>query len=142
LQIIKEKQIMDYSFKIQVGDWSGDGHGQCMDYIFKSNKPVEEIREIYFTAKEKYPTLSPDSFCSDYQDYTIPDEVVKQAEELGYEIDPENFFTDDMAKYTAWFIMLGDSELKLEETKAVETLAFYGYDEKNRHINFIGYGLF
>ena len=133
---------MSYTFKISIGDWSDDGHGKSKDFFFKSNKKIKLVREAYFAAKEKYPTLCPEDFCSDYEDSTVPDEVVEQAKKLGYEIDPEDFWVDDMANFTAWFIMLGDPELKLTIKPEVKTLAFYGNDEKKRHISFIGYGLF
>lgn len=41
---------MKYKFKIPIGDWSGDGHSKHEDYLIESNKPVEQVRELYFQA--------------------------------------------------------------------------------------------
>jgi hypothetical protein len=127
--------------RIQIGDWSGDGHGKCDDFFFDSNLSQEEVREAYFAAKKKYPKLSPESFCSDYEDSTVPESLVENAKVAGFEIFPEDFGTEEMAEYTAWFCMLGDSKLTLKIRDVVPTLAFYGSDKKKRHIRFIGYGL-
>lgn len=40
------------TFKLQLGDWSHDGHGYTGDYVFKTNKSIKELREIYFQTKE------------------------------------------------------------------------------------------
>ncbi len=125
---------------IEIGDWSGDGHGQKELYTFASNLPINDIREAYFSAKQKYPKLCPEGFCSDYGDPTVPKEVIEGASKLGFKIDPDDFFTEEMAKYTAWFCQLGNSKLELKIQKSNPTLAFYGKDTKGRHISFIGYG--
>jgi hypothetical protein len=46
-----------------------------------------------------------------------------------------------MCSYVLWFMTQGDPDLKVSLLPAVETLSFYGFDEKGRHIGFIGYGL-
>lgn len=33
--------------RLTIGDWSGDGHEVSEDFIFESNKNVEEIRQAY-----------------------------------------------------------------------------------------------
>ncbi len=138
------KQKLPYSFTIPIGDWSGDGHSQCEYFLFKSNKPVEEVREAYFNARRKFKNLSPESFCNDYQDSEIPEELIKEANTLGFKIDPDNFFHDELAEYVAWFCCLGDHDLVLEKQANTNEsmLVFYGYDHKKRHIGGFGYGMF
>lgn len=128
---------------IEIGDWSGDGHGQKETYVFDSNLTTEEVRESYFSAKEKYPSLCPEDFCCEYEDSEVPKQIVNEAQKLGFKINKASFGTKEMANYTAWFCQLGNPNLKLkmQKQKHMPTLAFYGVDKKKRHINFIGYGL-
>jgi len=129
--------------KIQIGDWSGDGHGQHEDYYFQSNKSIEDIRKAYFLAKQKYPKLCPETFCCEYEDGVVPNKIIKESKKLGFKIDKNNFFCEEMAEYVAWFCKLGDTEHDLELTiqERTPTLAFYGFDENEQHIGFFGYGL-
>jgi len=49
-----------------------------------------------------------------------------------------------IALYTVEFIRLGDPSIKINIDLArdsVPMLSFYGYDDQERHISFIGYGL-
>jgi hypothetical protein len=139
----------EFKFRIDIGDWSGDGHGKCDHFMVSSNKPTKDVREAYFAAKEKLPdTLCPESFVSDYEDYTVPDEVVEAGERAGCELlaalknqEYQDFHTSDMADYVLWFLKQGDPELQLKRIEDSDSLAFYGEDEKGRHIGFIGYGL-
>lgn len=130
-----------HSFTIPIGDWSGDGHSQCRYYQFTSNKPLTNVREAFFKAQQKALAPDPVSFCNDYQDYEVPEDVVETLKELGYTIDPDSFSAEDMADYVAWYIMQADPKIKLERQPGLQMLPFYGYDDKNRHIPCIGYGL-
>lgn len=131
--------------KLAIGDFSGDGHGHCDHFIFSCNKKVEDVREAFFKAKEQYPNISPDTLCSDYEESTISEDIHKKISEMGFLLFDECgewWGTDEFAQYAAWFICLGDPELKLEMIgDDAEFFHFYGYDDKKRHINFFGYGL-
>lgn len=128
------------NIQIEIGDWSGDGHGKCQTFTFKSNLPAEDVREAYFTAREMYPEICPETFCDEYEDSVVPEKVRKRAKTLGFKF-PRDPGPQDLAKFTAWFCMLGNPNLSLKLLK-VDRLAFYGVDKKNRHIGFIGYGMF
>lgn len=143
-----------YIFQIPIGDWSGDGHGKVDMYPASASKPVEAAREAYFEAQKKYPDLDPAGFCSEYEDRSVPEEVYEEASKLGFVFkafneDPNadfddkdlDFGTEEMAQYVAWFLNLGDPDLHVKIEESPPMLSFYGYDEKNRHIQFIGYGL-
>lgn len=131
-----------YSFLIPIGDWSDDGHGKCDYFQFSSNKPLKAVREAFFKATRDDVALNPEGFCCDYEDGTVPDEIVEAAAARGFEIDPENFFAEDMADYVAWYTTLGDPSLELKRRKSLNMLPFYGCDMEKRHIGFFGYGLF
>lgn len=151
-----------FEFEIKIGDWSDDGHGKCDSYRVKSNKPVKDAREAYFTAKAKLPPhLCPENFMRKYEDFSLPENVYTDAKERGFDFFagwegderlteeklPEflkypQCDTERMCRYVIWFLKQGDSELELEMVPEVNSLSFYGFDEKKRHIGFIGYGLF
>lgn len=140
---------MQYKFQIPIGDWSGDGHGQCDVYYATSNKLIIDVREAYFAAKKKLPKkMCPENFCHDYEDGVIPDSVIKLLKKykcnLAKVAEDEGFSSKEMAEYVVWFINQGNPDVNaiLMDEEDVPTLSFYGYDDKKRHIQFIGYGLF
>ena len=139
-----------YTFKIPIGDWSGDGHGKCDYVIATATKPIEAVREAYFAARKKLPKCCPEKFCDDYEDGSVPADtraaLRKAGAPLGSDDDLDNgdgFGVEEMASIVAWFINQGDPSLGVEiaPVDAVPSLAFYGYDAEKRHIDFIGYGL-
>ena len=133
-----------HAFTIQIGDWSGDGHGQCETFHATAAKPIEDVREAYFTAKKKHPDVCPESFCDEYEDSNVPTEVRERITALGGPAIGDDFDAERMANVVAWFINLGDPavDVTISPREEVPTLAFYGNDKKRRHIGFIGYGLF
>lgn len=139
-----------YKFSISIGDWSGDGHRYEAIYTFSSNKPVQEVREAFFLAQKIEPKLAPDKFCSKYceHDITAADmkkirkrfpalkEVPVDEYDGTYTVDPEF-----MVAFTVEYLKHGDPTLTLTRELEPERLQFYGKDEKGRHIDSIGYGL-
>lgn len=151
---------MKYKFQIPIGDWSGDGHNNVEWFICSSNKPVEEVREAYFRAKEELPSeLCPENFVNEYEESTLSKELFDQIlerfpalrENKDFEHwdnpdDPDGrvrVFTEFMAAYVVEFLKAGDDDLRVSLVPGDEIpmLPFYGYDEKRRHIGFIGYGI-
>lgn len=142
-----------YQFKLPVGDWSGDGHAQCKYYIFKSNKPVEEIREVHFRII-KTTGIDIHKICNDYEQSSleIDDNVLEKLNEIGFHFsNEEEIFNgsfkvcpDDMMEL--WIFLLRYTDKMLELNLVVENeipmLPFYGFDEKKRHIDQVGYGCF
>lgn len=49
-----------------IGDWSCDGHSCYADFLVKSDKPLQEVREIHFRENDFIGSL-----CSDYRDNKI-----------------------------------------------------------------------
>lgn len=135
-----------FKFRIPIGDWSGDGHGQCEWFTASSNGDIKAVREAYFKAKELvHERFHPDNFVCDYEDRDLPSDVyVKMMAEgiVPMDFDPDMFHTEEMAKYVVWFLNQGNPTLEVQLAEEEDDmLAFYGYDEKKRHIRFIGYGL-
>jgi len=86
--------------KLSIGDWSQDGHNQYEEFVYESNKSVEEIQEAYKAScaltglqfnyiqdKENYTGLNLNWQDSDYDDRQIAVEyesshISKLAEEI------------------------------------------------------------
>lgn len=126
---------------IQIGDWSGDGHGRYTNNFYESNLPIEEVREAYFAARERLESISPEHICPDYKHATLSEQIECEAAKLGFNFDRKTFNSSQLADYTAWFCQQGHPTLKLTRVKPPPTLAFYGFDKKCRHVECIGYGL-
>ena len=64
-------------------------------------------------------------------------------EEIGYEITDYKvgLSPEFMAAYVLEFLKVGDPDLKFKIINPPDMLPFYGYDDQNRHIGFIGYGV-
>lgn len=114
--------MTEHLFRIPIGDWSGDGHGKCDWYTARSNKPVEEVREAYFAARERMPTLCPERYCDEYEESRIKDPVLDALEAAGAPAHAIAEFRDDcpddlslvLAEIVVWFCMQGDPELRVE----------------------------
>lgn len=141
---------MRYFFNIPIGDWSGDGHGKCEYVRASATKPIEDVREAYFAAKEKYPDLCPENYCNEYEEYTINESIYNKLISLGA-ISPSSinkyggsiiFSIEQITAVIIWFINLGDDTLDVMIEPNIPMLNFYGADKKKRHIGSFGYGLF
>mgnify|MGYP000709303510 CR=1 FL=1 len=151
-----------YKLKLPIGDWSGDGHSQHTDYLIESNKPVEEVRELYFKACEKLGftldgnhELAP---CAEYGDNRFPEETLDALLEFGVNINKElvaslkeqyedeagYIETEDFCDIVLELIKTQDETLSLKRIteERYPMFQFYGRDNKSRHIGYFGYGLF
>lgn len=71
---------------IIVGDWSDDGHGKTETFAIKSNITRDEIDKAYTQAIKTYPKLNAfDSICEDYEDNSIPEDLLDELKLLGYQ---------------------------------------------------------
>ena len=144
-----------HKFKLPIGDWSKDRHSVCEWFIFETNCEIEELREFHFKMVAAFPLF--ESLCSEYEEdkidhdtfldicYFLGEETTrkywKDSGPFHYDITPENF-----AKFWAACVIkanLSDTIiLSMVKEDQIPMLPFYGFDKKNRHIGFMGYGLF
>jgi len=135
-----------------IGDWSGDGHNQCTTYTVKSAKPVDDLREAHFKCKELLGFAIGD-MCKDYEEFTIREDILdileanKLLSKAYYKAESaERFDADPEELCEIWVNVLNhiDTTLELELTVRPknESINFYGFDEKRRHLSTPGYGLF
>jgi hypothetical protein len=133
---------------ITIGDWSGDGHGQCVNYMLLSNVPLSIVQMAYDRSRKKYKILDPHTFCYRYQDSVVPKGVVAAMLSHGIDLkrwcDCDGDDDDDsesavymnseaMVKFIIEFIRLSDDAIELFPQKDPPRLETGG---------FVGYGLF
>lgn len=146
-----------YNWRLPVGDWSGDGHENCVYYPCSSALPLNDVREAYFTTKENLPEhLCPENICSKYDENQIAIlihadifnrskiDLAEDPSENGEYVEPTiEVETDAFVDYIVWFINQGnpDVDVRRELSELDDMLPFYGFDSQERHISFMGYGL-
>jgi hypothetical protein len=142
-----------YQFRMPIGDWSDDGHGECNEYIIGSNKPVEEVREAHFKIEEAT-GIDIHKIANDYMNSYMTKEQYDILQQLGLELeylmqgnedDEESYVSlDPEAMKDVWMFLLQKADPELELVDAEENrlpmLPFYGFDDQKRHISFVGYG--
>lgn len=135
---------LKYTIEFPIGDWSDDGHGKCEYFLVKSNKPVEEVREIHFNSK-----VDIGSICSECDESELKDYEHNKLIELGYEYEDKScekykmIFPKEMLRIWMFLLMYSDKDLKLELIEEeYSTINFYGYNEDGKHLETPGYGLF
>ena len=138
-----------YQFYLPIGDWSNDGHGKCRRFLINSNYPVGRVREAHFRIKKTTGIDIESDICSDYEENTVTPEVnaklmsIGKLRDMGFDgfCSDEPMSAEDMAHLWLSLLQVADPELQLEFAEP-PVLPFYGYDEKGRHISFVGYGVF
>jgi hypothetical protein len=140
---------MNNLWKIPIGDWSNDGHGICDWFIIKSNFTVEQAREAYFKSVEKSGVDICKEVACKYRDNLVSEKFLKVFPEFlekdlvkndyDFEYYIEN--SSDLVVMVCLFIQKYNPEFRYEIIN-LPMLPFCGYDEKDRHIGHIGYGLF
>lgn len=133
---------MTHQFKLPIGDWSDDGHGKCDYYLIRSNKSVEEVREIHFSIPDNL-GVNIEKICRGYEESKMSSDIAEELVELGWECSKDYMDSESMCRLWVFLLMKTDPTLELEvQEENIEMLPFYGFDEKKRHIGFVGYGVF
>lgn len=151
----KKKRFL---FRFDLGDWSADGHGMHETFTVSAAKGMKAAENAFKEAKKKYPKLNPENFCADYDDNTIPKEVIKEAAELGFKFpdadledpyEPDEDKKDEgpgefmsfcgdnrvIAEYIVWYLNLANP--KLDARLVPEKELPWSWD-----LSTCGYGLF
>ncbi len=150
---------MKYTYKIAIGDWSGDGHGKHDDFTFESSHHQDEIIKAYKEACKKsgiymhgHSFRNPDVILADYEDNTISKDQIEKLEAIGIDfksLDLDDYVEednelwcgpDDCAKI---FLAMAKTQLAGFEYRFVEDKIPYinGYWSKTFNES-IGYGCY
>ena len=130
-----------YTFSFTVGDRSDDGHGETRTVFLRlmclgttDGTREAEIAAAYNAAKDKAPKLEPSTYCKDYDDNEVPEDVRVLWEAYGQNPKGE-LYVDDYATLCAAFLNIGDPALEAgvvgDPTPSLDNI-----------FGFCGYGLF
>lgn len=145
---------MAYRFTLPIGDVFWDGHGNCKEILATSTKPIGAVRE----ANRRIPEVTGidlSSFCCDYEDTVIPQDVLETLNNLGYKF-TEELYEDDMGIHilekesgcdipkeiaNIWAFLLNQVDpalnVQLVHDKEIPSLLVSGSGDRP-----VGYGLF
>lgn len=134
-----------YLVEFPVGDWSHDGHNQCDYYQVLSRKPVREVGEAHFRAKE---VLGFDigSLCEEYEENSLDENLVAKLKGWGYKFDEssedgESCSSEEIINLWVYLLNKVDPQLELRRLTPPSIISCQ-YDGKNRHLKVPGYGTF
>lgn len=145
--------MLNHEMEFAIGDWSGDGHSMCDKFRVKVNKTTQEVREIHFEFEANHHNLL-SNLCSEYQELEIRDYLIEELVDMGFLSQEDDIlvYVNDKDRpkpeeiLNLWLALLKfqDSSFEYEviPPSQINTMHFYGYDEKGRHISQIGYGIY
>lgn len=156
IRVIEEG--LPHVFLMPIGDWSEDGHRQCEYFKIRSNVPVEQVREAHYKIKDAT-GINIEEICSEYEENIMTPQEAQALNAIGFDTAKIIQNSKDMGGYVPngiiltpedmrdiWMFLLqkADPSIRLEavQEEDIPMLPFYGYDEKDRHIDQVGYGLF
>lgn len=144
---------MMHRFKINIGDWSNDGHNQYRTYIIESTKPNAEVQQAFNAAGTKIGVISEERFliADEYEDYRLPNNYASALTDAGVEIDdlvyndgtdeePDYMFEDPQS--LAILVMrIAQTELQFEFKFVDDTVPHFNGFWGDLNMS-IGYGIF
>ena len=149
--------MLENKMSLSLGDWSEDGYEKSKDFIFMSNKTIEEVIEGYKKSTKSLGfsfNINGTSWdkttlkvCCEYQNCRLDHRIVEIAAEneyildKGYEGIPEEYeyaFDDEsFLDFWFWFVEFSIPDLKYEFVTPGQI------DNINDHLNVnFGYGLY
>lgn len=183
---------MQHTILFEVGDWSGDGHSFCAEFLVDANKPLQDVREIHFKENDFFGRL-----CADYSENTfsvydlfsvfakympesqaielvrevakdqsldvldVDDELISDVSKISVLEEDEQLFQvcEPVGILRVWLTVLKVIDPSLTVTIETEAMSkyfvkykgypkqpegsihFYGFDDKQRHLQTPGYGV-
>lgn len=145
---------MSYTFKVNIGDWSDDGHGRNEVIVIESTEPNEKVQDAFCSAGKRIGVIVNDRFiiAEDYEDYRLSNEHAQlltdagvQFEDIlyndGTEEEPDYMFEGGAESMAQLVMRIAQSELDFDYKITTDSVPnFNGYWGRN-NIS-IGYGLF
>lgn len=139
---------MEYCMYLAIGDYEKEKHGQYRKYLFKSNKPVEDVRKVHFSIEQKF-GICMEGLCSKEFEDTVNDESYQKIKDLGFDVD--TFFREIRGRYVigpnglahlwAFLLQKADPELVML-TEADAEFPFVNTEDPAAKIGPVGNGLF
>ncbi len=145
-----------YLFYLPLGDFSGDGHGRCDNFLVEAAKPVQAARDAHHRILEAT-GIDIAAIASDND--VIPKDIVGKLVKLGYRA-KEPLYNDERGVHLMsaglmedlpealadiWVFLLNKADPDLHAVLVpdeVPILLTSGKDEKGRTCRSVGYGLY
>lgn len=142
---------MKYQYRFPIGDWSGDGHKECIWYTVEADKPVEDAREAHFKCPEVL-GFEIGEMCSGHNESILDKDIyetLREKEIITEKMQEEYCYNGEFSPgphelFEIWVGILNfiDPDLNLKSAREeLPTITFYGFDKKNRHLANPGYGV-
>jgi hypothetical protein len=150
-------------FNMNMGDWSGDGHGKTEARAYGCNKPFEKVVAAYKKACKKLDVdIHPDKIFEEYEDHSLTEETYFKIFDAGYDIlagfneakerarrerelkhetweeilEYPQVDHEELGLYVIWFCQQGDPDLVFSDEKVEDLFGYSGIRDN------VGYGLF
>jgi hypothetical protein len=146
----KAEVPVTHCFKVNIGDWSQDGHNQCTMRKVETSVPVEQVQDAFISAATRLQLLTANKhgtfkICAEYEDTNIDDETIELFVSNGIDVTDvirENVFIDGATSMVHLVMRIAQLDLPFEYA-LVENLTpnFNGFYNDKLNIS-IGYGLF
>ena len=133
---------LPFMINLVMGDWSGDGHSKTETITILSNIDKKAVEKAYKAGTKKTNVNFSDDVASDYEDSTLPTEVVTKLAEHGFKIEDYSedeeptdrgygIWTDGYALAWLFIAGVGNPDFKFEVI-----------EDDSPNINIGGYGFF
>lgn len=130
-----------HMINLVVGDWSRDGHSMSETVTILSNLDKESVEEAYKLGTLKVGFDLTEEVCSDYEDMSVPDDVIRKLKAVG--INPDAFIEQDGDQWSFHYDYEAFARLWLRIAElGNSTLRYETTDDESPDINVGGYGLF
>lgn len=100
--------------KLVVGDWSNDGHGNTRDIVYEVNTTARQMDQAHEQGAKAI-GVAWEKVCEDYQDHTVPDDVMAKLKKHGIELPDECIGPDEFAWVWLEIAKIGDPSLDCQE---------------------------
>lgn len=152
---------MSFDFRVNIGDWSNDGHNQSDAIIIRSSHEVGEVQDAFITAARKIGVLSNDTYprfliADDYDDNRLSDEHQEELTSAGVVWDDLVYIDDRTTPYsvagaayiedaysmTHLLMRIAQTELQFTYEIVEDSLPnFNGFWDEKLNVS-MGYGLY
>lgn len=137
-------------YKVNIGDWSDDGHGKFETYVVDVDCSSETLKDNFDRAVKEL-GFSPFDIARGYEDNSMTIDQFDRLEDAGYSFDsrmePDKYYyfidgPEEMLEIIMFFVSYGSDEVIWRIISEDIPILAGGYGAVVGRSNHIGYGLF
>jgi hypothetical protein len=147
---------MSYRFKVNIGDWSKDGHNQYEVFIVESTEPNEKVQESFKIAGTKIGIISGGNhprflIADDYEDSQLNNEHAQNLADAGVKFsdlvfndgtdEEPNYIIEDPSYFVDLLMRIAQTELDFEYSIVNDEVPDFNGFWGDLNMS-MGYGLF